>query len=49
MKKKRLTKKELENLIEECNDIQAQAEGAYIDEKDYQKEYKKRFGKEYEF
>jgi len=46
-KRKRL--KELKNLIESCDEIISDADIAQFDLEEYQKEYKKLTGKEYEY
>lgn len=46
---KRLTKKQLEQRIEEIEEIMADADNLYLDLREAQEEYKKRYGKEYEY
>ena len=49
MKQKKQTKKELQEYIELLEEAIQDGDYAYSDQMEAQKEYKKRFGKEYEF
>lgn len=49
MEKKKQTKKELQEYIELLEEAIQDGDYAYNDQMEAQKEYKKRFGKEYEF
>lgn len=49
MKQKRQTKKELQEYIELCDETISDGDWAYWDREEAQKEYKERFGKEYEY
>jgi hypothetical protein len=49
MKEKKLTKKQLQQEIEDINDLLSDADCLYYDLKEAQAEYKKRYGKEYEY
>lgn len=49
MVKKKQTKKELEHMIELLDEYLADTDGVYLDLQELQAEYKKRFGKEYEY
>lgn len=49
MKKERLTKKQLEQRIEDIEEFMLDADNLYRDLRDAQDEYKKRYGKEYEY
>lgn len=46
---KRETKKELQKRIEELEEYISDADGAYLDLREAQELYKKRYGKEYQY